>query len=93
MFSLFNFCINLMNSFFFLGLDVQILPSPTTGAFAAQWKSNNHHHQQQQQMVKQEDKHYSDFSFHAAQTRPNTSSSSSSALFQSSNTACQSVSP
>ncbi|KAL5580614.1 hypothetical protein UlMin_013056 [Ulmus minor] len=59
-----------------------ILPSPTTGSFAAAWKSNSGNNQQG---IKQEDKSYSDFSFHT-QTRPPTSSSS---MFQSSNTASQ----
>lgn len=70
----------------FLVVSVQILPSPTTGSFAAQaanWK--NH-----QQSVKQEDKNFSDFSFQT-QTRPPASSSSSS-IFQSSNTSAEHVS-
>ncbi|KAM1039814.1 hypothetical protein ACFX2I_029071 [Malus domestica] len=59
------------------------LPSPTTGSFAARgafnWKNN-------QQNVKQESKNHSDFSFQT-QARPPTSSSSS--MFQSSNTSIQ----
>ncbi|PON77969.1 WRKY domain containing protein [Parasponia andersonii] len=63
-----------------------ILPSPTTGTFAAasNWKNNSANNQQS---VKQEEKNYvSDFSFQT-QARPPTSSSSS--MFQSSNTATQ----
>ncbi|XP_048420731.1 probable WRKY transcription factor 26 [Pyrus x bretschneideri] len=60
-----------------------ILPSPTTGSLAAHgafnWKNN-------QQNVKQESKNYSDFSFQT-QARPPISSSSS--MFQSSNTSNQ----
>ncbi|KAH7542783.1 hypothetical protein FEM48_Zijuj02G0111500 [Ziziphus jujuba var. spinosa] len=63
-----------------------VLPSPTTGTFAAQaanWKSNSGNNQQS---VKQEDRNYSDFSFQA-QTGPQTRTSTSSSMFQSSNTA------
>lgn len=64
----------------------QILPSPTTGSFAAQafWKANSGNNQQ---IVKQESKNYSDFSFQT-QTRPLTSSST---MFQSSNGTIQTV--
>ncbi|KAF5751320.1 WRKY DNA-binding protein 33 isoform 1 [Tripterygium wilfordii] len=49
-----------------------ILPSPTTGSFAAQalnWKSNSGNNNQE--FVKQEDKNYSSFSFQT-QTKPQT---------------------
>lgn len=53
--------------------DVQVLPSPTTGAFQSfNWKSNIGSNDQQS--VKQENKNQSDFSF-PTQTRPNTTSS------------------
>lgn len=67
---------------------IQILPSPTTGSFAAQgsnWKNNSGNNQQS---VKQEEKNYSDFSFQTQKKPP----ASSSSMFQSSNTATQAVS-
>ncbi|KAF2297471.1 hypothetical protein GH714_024068 [Hevea brasiliensis] len=62
-----------------------ILPSPTTGTFpaqAAKWNTNSGRNQQN---VKQEDPNFSDFSFQPP-TRPPTSSST---MFQSSNTTIQ----
>ena len=71
----------------FVWFCIQILPSPTTGSFAAQaanWKTNSRNNQQN---VKQEERNYSDFSFQS-QTRPPTTTSS---MFQSSNTVAQTV--
>lgn len=67
----------------------QILPSPTTGAFAAQsfnWKSSSGGNQQ---VVKEEDKSFSNFSFQTQQGPPPTTTST--ATYQSSNVASQTV--
>lgn len=67
---------------------VQILPSPTTGTFPGQglnWKSSSGNIQQN---VKKEDRSFSDFSFQ----KPARPSTTSSAMFQSSNSTVQPVS-
>ncbi|XP_057442193.1 WRKY transcription factor WRKY24-like isoform X2 [Lotus japonicus] len=64
-----------------------ILPSPTTGAFAAQsfnWKSSSGGNQQ---VVKEEDKSFSNFSFQTQQAPP--PATTSTATYQSSNVASQ----
>ena len=69
-------------------LCVQILPSPTTGAFAAQsfnWKSNNSGGNQQ--VIKEEEQNFSNFSF---QTQPGPPATST-AMFQSSTGTAQTV--
>jgi len=66
---------------------IQILPSPTTGAFVSQsfnWKSSSGGNRQ---IVKEEDKSFSNFSF---QTQPRPPASST-VTYQSSNVAVQNV--
>jgi len=68
-------------------LNIQILPSPTTGAFVAQsfnWKSSSGGNQQ---IVKEEDKSFSNFSFQTRSGPP----ASSTATYQSSNVTVQTV--
>ncbi|XP_062014963.1 WRKY transcription factor WRKY24-like [Rosa rugosa] len=67
-----------------------ILPSPTTGSFAAQafnnWRTNSGSGTNNNRSVKEEHKNYSDFSF---QTQTRAPPTSSSAILQSSNSSIQ----